>query len=103
SMSVRASTPEHCAKRTKQDRHVHQHGPVVDVVQVEANRLLPVKIGTAADLPQTGKARTHAQALVRVVVVPSHLFSEGRAWSDERHVTAHDVPQLRQLVDGEAT
>ena len=39
-----------------QDLHVHPDRPVVDVAQVQVDRLVPVEVRATADLPQAGEA-----------------------------------------------
>ncbi len=55
--SVGAARAQHRARRTGQDREVLEHRPVVDVVQVQPDGLLPGQVRATGDLPQTGDAR----------------------------------------------
>src|SRR5450756_3037041 len=100
-MSVRSSSGQDGTRRLPQDHQVHRDRPVVHVSQIEAHGLVPVEVGSSADLPQAGQSRLDVQATVDRVRVARHLSGEGRTRSDQRHVAADHVPQLRQLVDRE--
>src|SRR6476620_4831249 len=51
------------------DQSVERERPLLDVAQIETNRLLPVQVRAAADLPQSGDARLHEQSSSRLAVV----------------------------------
>jgi hypothetical protein len=53
--SVGAAATDHGEQGLPQDQQVQRQGPVLDVVQVEADRLLPGQVRSAADLPQAGQ------------------------------------------------
>ena len=76
--------------------------PVVDVVEVEAHRVVPRQVAAPGDLPQAGHAGADVEAPLDVGRVAPHLGRQGRAGTDEAHVAGDDVDQLRQLVDGVA-
>lgn len=55
--SVRPPAPQNGIARLPQDEDVEGRRPVVDVVEVQANGLLPCQVRPAAHLPQTGESR----------------------------------------------
>src|SRR5688572_26271859 len=89
-----------------EDLEVEADGPVLDVIQVVFDALLERGVAApAVDLRPAGDAGLH--------LVPEHVLREAvlelldeirtfRPRADERHVTAEDVPQLRQLVEVDA-
>ena len=78
-----------------QDEEVEPQRPVVDVPQVEADRLRPAEVRATRDLPQAGDAGLDDEPAPRVDVVAGDLARQRRPRTDERHVAPHDVPQLR--------
>src|ERR1700756_4754554 len=75
--------------------------PGVDVGQVELNPAIELQVIAALQHPDAGQARPHAQAapLPRLVLI--NFRRNRRARTDERHISADDVPKLRQLIDAE--
>jgi polysaccharide biosynthesis transport protein len=55
-LSAGTGSPQHGRKGLPEDLGVQGHGPVLDVVQIEANGLGPVEVRPAAHLPQTREA-----------------------------------------------
>ena len=54
------------------------------------------------DLRPAGDARLDVESTALTGGVPLDLVGECGTWADQAHVAAHDVPQLRQLVDRQA-
>ena len=74
----------------------------VDEAQVGVDVLVHHPVVALADLPQAGEAgadRVAAVVLGRVVAGDDR--GELRARADQRHVAAHDVDQLGELVEGQ--
>ncbi len=73
---------------------------MLHVPDVELDPLVPRQCGAAVDLRPAGQARAHLEppALARRVLLD--LVAERRPRPDQAHLSAHDVPELRQLVDG---
>ena len=70
------------------------------VAEVEPHHLVERRPAAPGHLPQPGDARLgveHAPAVPRLVLLD--LVGERRPRSDERHLAAQDVPELRQLVE----
>src|SRR3954451_6356818 len=84
------------------DHGVERERPLLDVAQVETDRLLPVQVRAAADLPQTGEARLHEQPSSCLAVVRL-VGDRQRTGADQRHLAAQHVDQLGQLVHRRAT
>src|SRR3954453_2949013 len=96
--SVSAAAIQAREYRFPDDQRIERERPLLDVAQIETNRLLPIEIGATADLPQTGQARLHQQSSSRFAVVPP-IGDRQRARTDQRHLTAQHVDQLGQLVE----
>src|SRR3954470_308810 len=91
---VRAPGLDDRRERARSDREVVAQPPVVGVVQVEDQRLLPGEVGTTTDLPQTGDARLDDQPAPRDLVVVRDLGGQRRPRPDQRHLAAEHVDQL---------
>ncbi len=89
-------------QRAPEDRQVLHDRPVVDVVEVEAHRVVPREVGAAGDLPEAGEARADVEATLHVDLVATHLGGQGGPGADEAHVAGDDVEQLRELVERQA-
>src|SRR4051794_35407043 len=98
---VRAA--EEGARRAQQDLQVDERRPVLDVPEVELDPLGPGELRPAVDLRPAGDARPDVEAVPLPLVVLVDLVPERRPRPDDRHVAAHDVPELRQLVQRQPT
>src|SRR5262245_20491239 len=72
---------------------------MLDVPEVEVDPLVPGERGAAVDLRPARQARLHREAAPLALRVALHLVAECRTRPDYGHLSADDVPQLRQLVD----
>src|SRR6201999_1262762 len=75
---VRALALEDGEEGAPQDDEVHREGPVLDVAQVEPDRLVPVEVGTAADLPEAGEPGLDHEPAVDVLLVGGDLAGQRR-------------------------
>src|SRR6478672_663376 len=96
SVSSRSTKDRTC--RAEENLQVEHERPVVDVPEVKAQGLLPGEVAAAADLPEAGEPRSHAQAPDRVRFVAGDLARQRRTRPDEGHLALENVDQLRQLV-----
>ena len=71
-----------------------------DVPHVELDPLRPRKCVAAGDLGPAGNARGNFEAPALKIIVLLDLVAEGWARPNDAHVTADDVPELWQLVEG---
>src|SRR5581483_2205671 len=94
--------PEERARRAQQDLQVEERRAVLDVPEVELDPLRPREAGATVHLRPAGDAGLDVEPAPLPLVVLLDLVPERRARSDQRHVAADDVPELRQLVDREA-
>ena len=78
-----AGTAHHRGQGLPEDLAVQRHGPVLDVVEIEAHGLGPVEVGAAAHLPQSREAGFDEQATVRVPLVAGDLRGQRRAGADQ--------------------
>ncbi len=83
------------------DQSVERERPLLDVAQVETDRLIPVQVGAAVDLPEAGQAGLHEQPPPCLALV-APVGDRQRTGADERHLTAQHVDQLRELVERRA-
>src|SRR5829696_2063437 len=86
-------------RRAQQDQQVGERRAVVDVPYVELDPLVPGERGAAVDLRPAGDPGQHLEAPPLAIGVLLDLVPERRPGTDHAHLAAHDVPQLRQLVD----
>src|SRR4029450_10611333 len=79
SPSVGAGAVRDGADGADEELQVKRQRPVVDVAQVEPQRVLPREVAPPADLPKTGESGAEAQTGGRGVGVAGDLRGEGRA------------------------
>jgi hypothetical protein len=72
---------------------------MIDVPDVELDSLGPGKRRAPVDLGPAREPWPDIQPAPLVLVVLLHLVAQRRPRADHTHVSADDVPQLRQLVD----
>src|SRR6266550_997852 len=70
----------------------------LDVPEVELDPLGPGQPGAPVDLGPAGDPGPDVEPVALALVVLVDLVAERRPRPDDRHVAAHDVPELRQLV-----
>src|SRR4051812_26303521 len=70
-------------RRPGQDRQVETERPVLDVVEVESDAVLPGQVAAAADLPQAGDAGLDEQAALDVGGVFRDLARQRRPRTNE--------------------
>src|SRR5690242_21603932 len=75
---------------------------MLDVPDVELDALVPRKPCATGDLRPPGDAGLDVQTAPLPRRVLLDLIRERGAGPDEAHVAASDVPELRDLVDGQA-
>src|SRR5437763_5681334 len=93
---VRAA--EEGARRAQQDLQVDERRAVLDVPEVELDPLRPGEPRPAVDLRPARDPGPDIEPVALPLVVLVDLVTERRPWSDDRHLAADDVPELRQLV-----
>lgn len=87
----------------EQVHEVDPDGPVADVPGVHGDALFVGGVAAAAGLPHAGDPGQDHAVLAEVVAVALNLLRDDWARADEAHVTADDVPELRQLVEAGLT
>src|SRR5437016_2092122 len=95
------SLANHCRDSSQQQADVGADTPGGDIQIVELDHLLERDAVAAKHLPQPGNARLQIQAPVCPVVHVRVLLEDQRAWPDEAHLTAYNIPELRQFIDRE--
>src|SRR6266487_1043554 len=73
--------------------------PVLDVAQIEPDRLLPGQIRPAADLPQAGQARLDREPAPHLAAIARGLLRQCRPGPDQGHIPEQHVDELRKLVE----
>src|SRR4051812_49247761 len=94
---VRAA--EERERRLGEDLQVDQRRAVLDVPDVELDAVRPRQGGTAVHLRPAGDSREYVEPTPLALVVALDLVPQRRSRSDDAHVAAQDVPELRQLVE----
>ncbi len=82
---------------------VDERRAVLDVPEVELDPLGPRQRGATVDLRPAREPGPDVEALALALVVLLDLVAERGTRADDAHVTAEDVPELRQLVDRRPT
>src|SRR5579864_8683232 len=92
---------KHKGNGAEENLDVEPERPVVEIKQVELHPMFEVDMVAAFESPQAGQPGTHAQTPPLPRFVFLDFLRNGRPRADERHVSAHDVPQLRQLINAQ--
>src|SRR5262249_21807379 len=85
--------------RTREDLQVDLRRAVLDVPDVHFDPVLPRQGGPAVHLRPAGDPGLDLEPTTLPRRVALDLVAERRSRADHAHVAAHDVPELRQLVD----
>ena len=98
--SVGTFAPDHHTYRAHHDGEVGPDVPVVDVLTVQLDPFVVVHVIAAADLPQARQASGDTEVvLARGGVIAVQFLPNHRTGTDDAHVTAQHIPQLRQFVE----
>src|SRR5579884_1123781 len=100
---IRAAAEEHSGNRLQQYLDVQAQAPVLDVEQVHEHHLVEVEVTAPAHLPQPGNAAGHLQSCLLPVLVALDFGWLRRPWTDDAHVAAQHVEELRNLVQAGGT
>src|SRR5688572_749813 len=100
--SVRASACENGRDRLQEDGDVEPDRPVLEVVEVQANKVVEAEVRAARDLPEAGQARQDEVALAVPRLELLVVAKRQRPRADETHLPAQHVQKLRHLVQREA-
>src|SRR6266550_8490789 len=90
---------KHNGHGAQQDREVEQQRRRTHIRQIEAVHLHEAQAAAATDLPQARDPRLHEKPAVDPVAVLRDGVRNVRAGTDEAHLAAEHVPELRQLVE----
>src|SRR5581483_9275288 len=82
----------------EEDFEVEPGGPVFDVIEVKHHHFVKGEFAASTDLPEASHAGRDFEPPFVPIFVFGDFVDKGRARSDERHVAAQDVPELRELV-----
>lgn len=93
---------EHDKDGFGEDVDIQPDRPVHDVVVVEGGALGKGGLVAPGDLPQAGHAGQHALVVFEGGAVDFGLVEHDRARTHQAHFAGEHVPQLGQLVNGEA-
>src|SRR5437588_6332218 len=97
---VRAA--EERERRAREDAEVDERRAVLDVPDVELDPFRPWQRGASVHLRPAGDPGLHVEPVPLAVVVLLDLVAERRPRADHAHLAADDVPELRQLVEGQS-
>src|SRR5437588_476904 len=98
---VRSPAGEYGGDGLQENLEIQPHRPVVDVKQIKFNPAIEFQAATSFERPQAGQAGSNAQTAALPALVLLDFMGQRWAWPDQRHVSAQDVPKLRQLVQAE--
>jgi hypothetical protein len=98
-MTRDARTTQDHTHRLDEDAEVERRRLAPDVLQVELDAGGPVNPVPAPHLSETGHSWADAEALPLRRRVPRHLVGERGTGTDDAHLAAGDVDQLRKLVE----
>src|SRR4051812_8962125 len=99
--SVGAASANYGTGRAQQDRDVLGDGEIVDVSALEGEPLLEGQIAAPVDLHRAGEAGLHSEAQpLALVVEGDHGLLLGTG-TNERHLAAQHVQQLRRLIEAQ--
>jgi hypothetical protein len=96
-------TAERGGEGAEQDPQVAPEAHRRDVLEVDVGVEVHQALTTLGHLPEAGDPGTDQVPLTLPRRVAIHDFHQLRPGSDQAHVAAHDVPQLRQLVQAPRT
>src|SRR2546423_6498249 len=99
-ISVGAVRVEHDPDRPRHQLEVETEAPVVDVKEIELERLFEVVVGAAAHLPDARQPRFRREPPndVRPMHDILEFRRQPRTRADDAHVALDHVDQLRKLV-----
>src|SRR5580692_11928215 len=94
---------EQHANRAGENAQVQAQAPVLDVSEIEVHVEFERRTVARGNLPETRDARLHIQATELVKFVVIDLIDGMRPRSNQAHVSAQHVPELRKLIEAVAT
>src|SRR6185436_345907 len=97
--SVCASSEEHDANRSHEQKDIDPWRPVAHIVSIQLNAFVIRRVVPARDLPQAGDARLHHRVETEILTVLFNLLLDDWARSDKAHVAADDIPKLGQFIE----
>src|SRR5437763_16032218 len=100
--SESAPPREYRRDRLEENREVEQDRPLLEVQEVEPDQVVEVEVRPARDLPQPGDPGEDQVALLVPFLEAVEIAQRQRSRAHERHLAAHDVRELRELVEREA-
>ena len=98
---LRASPAQNSRDGQEQDFDIEPEGPVVNVLQVEADPFFEVdNFIAAADLPEAGEAGFDAQAAAMgKVAEPFDFIHREGTLTDEAHIAVQDIQELGEFIE----
>src|SRR4051812_33767891 len=98
---LRSDASQDHGDRADEDLDVEPKAPVIDVLEVEPHPLVEaLHFIPPAHLPQACQPGLHAESpALRWRLEFRHLIEWQRTRTDEAHLAAKDVPELRQLIE----
>lgn len=100
SFSMKCSL-ENNYKRSQEDGDIQEKGIVLDIVGIISHFIFESILLSPVDLCHAGHSWFYDEYLILIFFIECDFPRLMRTWSDERHVTEEDVPQLREFIDGE--
>src|ERR1022692_1278086 len=101
--SCRCLSDDQLTKCAQRESHVEPERPATRVGDIHVESLDEGGMCASGHLPETGNAGRYEEAVEVVNLELVDLVRKARSWADERHVSAQDVDQLRQLVEARSS
>src|SRR5438067_13656012 len=83
------------------DVDVQTGRPLANVKLIEQHAIVIAEVGPTRHLPQARDSRLHTGMKPEYLAIETRFAFNDRPWTDDAHVAAQNVPDLRQLVQAE--
>src|SRR5690606_9938046 len=87
----------------EEDHDVAPEAPVVDVTHIQVEHFEHAEAVAPADLPEAGDPRPDGESAQVTWWIEVDFPLQSRPGADDRHVSAEDVDQLRELVEAQTS
>ena len=89
---------ENYGNRLKNKFDIGYNTHILDIFKIKLNTLIPLDVGSSANLPIAGKTWLYNKSLLLVSIACFHLIYKNGSWTDDTHIALDDVDKLRKLV-----
>src|SRR4029077_1419488 len=71
------------------------------IKEVELHPAIELQAAAPLEGPEAGQPRSHPQAATLPGLVVFHFRGQRRSWSHQGHVSAQNIPELRELIQAQ--